>query len=423
MPPPRPVPPRPAMRAPLLLAALAALAACDAGDPGSLYDPDATGNPAPVVSSVSPGGVVLAGIDEVTIAGQNFSPVPAENTVLFEDGAGGVAQGTVLAASPTELRVRVPNTPGETVRVRVAVRGARDFSNAVATPLTAAVVPFGDLDTGIQEDPRGITSGPDGTLYVTLFRLGRPVGIKRFTADGVRSDYSSQDALWSGLTLTPDGTALVGARQIRALFLLPEGDGRETFAVVPQGAGLGALTTTPGGDVWAGGTNSSDAGGSLYRVSPDGTTAAFPFAPPVRGLASTAEALYAAASSTSGGQVTASAVYRFPFAADGSIGEGEVIYDVTASLGVGVGATSVAVAQDGTVFVGTTAADPVIQVTPDGAAAPLYPGVLPSPITALAWGLGSKLYAIQGTADLQTDPVGDLFVIETRRPGPFSGSS
>ena len=416
--PPRPVPPRPAMRVPLLLAALAVFAACDAGDPGSLFDPGATGSPAPVISAVSPGGVVLAGIDEVTITGQNFSAVPTENTVLFEDGTGVVAQGTVLSASPTELRVRVPNTPGETIRVRVAVRGSQEFSNAVAAPLVAAVVPFGDLDAGIQEDPRGITSGPDGSLYVTLYRLGRPIGIKRFTADGVRSDYSSQDALWSGLTLSADGV-LVGARQIRALFLLPEGDGRSTFAVVPQGASLSALTTTPAGDVWAGGTHTSAADPALYRVGPDGTTTAFPFAPPIRGLASTAEALYAATSTTSGGQVTESAVYRFPFAADGSIGDGEVIYDVTGALGAGIGATSVAVAQDGTVFVGTNADDPVIEVLADGMAAPLFPGVLPSPITALAWGPGSTLYAVQGTADLQTDPVGDLFAIETRRPGPF----
>ena len=407
-----------ALLLPIVLAA-AALAACDVGDPGSLYDPDATDGPTPVISSVSPGGVVLAGIDEVTITGQNFSPVPTENTVLFEDGGGVVAQGTVLAASPTELRVRVPNTPNPNLRLRVSVRGAQSFSNAVAAPLTAAVLPFGDLDAGIQEDPRGITSDADGTLYVTLYRLGQPFGIKQFTPDGVRSDYSSQDALWVGLTPSADGEALVGARQIRALFRLPEGDDRSTFAAVPAGASLSALTTTPSGDIWAGGSNTTAANASLYRVAPDGTTTAFPFAPTVRGLASTDDALYAATVRVANAQVVESAVWRFPLGADGSIGDGQVIYDVTADLGAGIGANAVAVAEDGTVFVGTNAPDPIVEVSPDGAAQALYPGVLPSPIESLSWGLGSTLYAVQGTADREVDPVADLFSIETRRPGPF----
>lgn len=410
------------MRAPLsslLMIAFLALSACDVGDPGSLYDPDVTDGPAPVVSAVSPGGVVLAGIDEITITGQNFSAEPSENTVLFEDGAGVVSQGTVLSASPTELRVRVPNTPNPNIRLRVSVRGSQNFSNAVPFPLSPAVVPFGDLDTGIQEDPRGITSDASGTLYATIYQLGQPIGIKQFTPEGVRSDYSGQEALWVGLTPSADGEALVGARQIRALFLLPEGDDRSTFAVTPNGTTLSALTTTPGGTIWAGGSHSSATTASLYRVDSDGTVTAFPFEPTVRGLASTDEALYAATATVSGGIVSQSAVYRFPFGADGSIGSGGVIYNVTAELGAGIGANAVAVARDGTVFVATNAADPVVQVSPDGAASILYPGVLPTPITALSWGLGSTLYAIQGTVDIQVDPVADLFAIETRRPGPF----
>ena len=112
------------------LVLLATLSACDF-EGSSLYDPDAERNSAPVVTDVSaPFSVVLAGIDVVTVNGQNFSATPEDNIVVFDDGQGNSASGTVLSASPTQLEVRVPNLINPALRMRVAVIGSRQHRNA-----------------------------------------------------------------------------------------------------------------------------------------------------------------------------------------------------------------------------------------------------------------------------------------------------
>ena len=68
-----------------------ALAACDT-ESTSLYDPDEPLLPDPSVAEISPTGSALAGIDVLTITGQNFSETPENNLVYF-----GTVRGTVLA--------------------------------------------------------------------------------------------------------------------------------------------------------------------------------------------------------------------------------------------------------------------------------------------------------------------------------------
>lgn len=410
----------PALRLAALVLAASVWAACDSGPAGSLYDPDATGGPAPVITAVAPQGVVLAGIDEITISGQNFSPTPSENLVFFDDGNGAAARGTVLAASATELRVRVPNLPNPALRLRVAVTGAPDFSNEVAFPLTPAVVPFGDLDEGIGEDPKGVTSGPDGSLYVSLNVLGAPDGIVRFSADGARAPFSTQAALWTDFALADDG-ALIGARQIRGLFRLPEGTERSTFAAVPSGNSLRTVARDATGAIWTAGTNTVPENANLYRVATDGTVTSTPFGDPVVDLAVADGVLYVATATVASSVVVDSKVWTFPITAAGDLGAGTVLYDVTTDRGSGIGATSLAVAADGTVFVATNAADPVVEVAPGGAATVLYPGVIPGPIVALTWAPGSVLYAVRGLTAVEAEEggVATLLTIETRRQGPF----
>ena len=403
----------------LLLPALllaAALAACDFGDGGSLYDPGAQDGPAPVVSSIAPEGVVLAGIDEVTITGQNFSATPEHNTVYFDDGAGAVQRGTVLEASETSLRVRVPNLPNANLRVRVAVRGAQGFSNAVARPLTAAFEPFGGLDAGTRDEVFGITSDDTGALYASYTRGGSPTGVFRFSPEGERTLFSNNTFVWSDLAVGADG-ALFGTRRLRALFRIPNEEAPVAFSVFPNGVALSAVAAAPDGALWTGGTDTQADRASLYRITPDGAATAFPFAEPVRDLFVFDGALYVASMPAGGGKVR-----RFPIGADGGLGEGSVVYDVGADLGAGVEVFAIALADDGTLYVGTNADDPVREVTSDGTAMALYPGVLSKPVSGFAWGPGSKLYVAQAS---QPSPIPEqrgepaaLVRLETRRQRP-----
>lgn len=386
-----------ALRLPFLALLLAtALAACDTGPGDSLYDPEMTGGPAPVISAIAPEGVVLAGIDEITITGQNFSATPDHNIVYFDDATGAVAQGTVTEASPTRLVVRVPNLPNPSLRVRVAILGSPDFSNAISRPLTSAVDPFGGI--GRTEEPFGIGSDAAGNLYLSLFDAGVSKGVVRIAPNGTRSDYFTTTFPWADLAFG-NGT-LYGVRRIRALFELPAGGAqRVVSAFQPSNLALATVTVGPDGTVYTGGN-----GGSIYVVPPAGAAATAPFTPTVRDLYATDDALYVV-----GQEGTASRVWRLPIAASGP-GAPTVVATLPAGSGA---ATSLVVAADGSVLVGTEAtSNPIVVVAPDGSTSTLYPGVLSGPVTGLAWADGTGLYVVRGAA---TGVLPNVFRVETRR--------
>ena len=380
-----------------LAALVFALAACDSGG-SSLYDPDAQTGPAPVIASVSPDGVVLAGVDAVTIRGQNFSAAPSENRVVFDDAAGNSAAGEVLTASPSELVVRTPNLPNAALRVRVAVQGAQDYSNPVPLPLSPAFESFGDI--GRTEVPYGIAADADGTLYLSLENEGVSVGVIQIAPDGTRSPYFASTFPWAALAR--GGDRLFGVRRVRAAFELPEGGSQGVLgAFQPTSLLLVGIAATPAGVVYAGGNEPA-----LFRVNADGSASQTDFPTNIRALAYADGTLYAIGAGTAG---AADQLYAVPLAADGTPGTPQAVAPLPA---VGM---ALAVAADGTVFVGLDrVTDPIVTVAPGGQVEVLYPDVLSGPIASLAYGAGTQLYAVREAANGEA---ADVLRVETRREG------
>lgn len=391
----------------LLVGLLAPLAGCDTTADDSLYGPNqGAARPDPVIAAVTPmapPAIVLAGIDQVTITGENFAPEPSENLVYFGD-----VRAEVLAASPTELVVQAPNVPAAAIPLRLAVLGAENFSNAVTYRLDPAIITFGDVAR--IEEVFGVVSDEAGALYASLLSSGSSIGVKRFSPEGDRSDYFTSTFVWPSLALGADG-ALYGVRRVRAVFRLPEGGAQETFSVLPNGIALAAIAAAPDGALWTGGSATSAEVAGLYRIAPDGTAERFAFEPNVRDLVVFDGALYVA---------TRNQVWRFPLGAGGALETGAVHYDASADLGAEE-INAIALAADGTLFVGTTAvADPVLEVTPGGESSVLYPGIISQPVTALAWGPGSLLYAVQSrvaASGSAPERQARIVRIETRREG------
>ncbi len=421
------------LRSFLVFSLLAVLAACDSGPGASLYDPDTSPGQAPAIESVSPEGIVLAGVDEIVISGEHFSATASDNLVFFDDATGNVAQGTVLLASTTELRVKVPNLPNPALRLRVSVRGAQNFSNSVPFPLTPAFVPFGDLDAGagVREGPAAVIGDGTGAVYVSISRGGNAGGVVRFTPDGTREAFATTRVLWNDLALGgAAGTRVFAAQSVQAIFELP--GGTPVLPILTDfTVRLSAITSDGEGRIWAGGSAGTPAAPktpSLYRFNLDGTVTATEFPGTVSDLRVFDGDLYVAATRT--GATSEAKVWRLPILSDGTLGSAEVVYDVATDQ-PGRRPSSIAIAADGTVFVGiappasdsrATVEFPLIQVNLDGSSAPLYPGVLPSPISALTWGAGSELYLVRSQILPPLGQAGDptpaaLFRVETRKQG------
>lgn len=388
----------PVLRLLPLAALVLVFAACDSGEGSSLYDPDAQTGPTPVISAVSPEGVVLAGVDAITIQGQNFAEDPADNVVVFDDASGNAAPGEVLSASPTQLEVLTPNLPNPALRVRVAVIGSQDYSNAVDLPLTPAFESFGDI--GTTEVPYGIAADPDGTLYVSLEREGTSVGIIEIAPDGTRSPFFASTFPWAALARSSD--ALYGVRRVRAVFSLPEGGSQTVLsAFQPASLLLSTIAASADGAIYVGGNAPS-----LYWVDADGTAAQADFPTNIRALAVAGGTLYAVGAGAAG---SGDQVYAVALAGDGTPGAPEILATLPA-----VG-TALAVAADGTLFAALDrVADPIVTVAPGGQVEVLYPDVLAGPITSLAYGAGTQLYATREAADGEA---ADILRVETRREG------
>jgi hypothetical protein len=401
------------MRAAAALLPLVLVVACDTGPAESVYDPDRQPLPDPVITSVAPDGAALAGVDEVTLTGQNFSSTPSKNLVYF-----GVDRAQVLSASPTQLVVLPKPVPAESVEIRVTVIGeevgAEHFSNAVSYRMDPAYTLFGSI--GRVEEPVAIATDDSGLLYMSLVSGGSSAGFKTISTEGVRADYAATAFQWRALAPGPDGL-LYAVRGIRAAFRFAQDGAQETFlALTPTNLRLVALTFDPDGNLWTGG----DATPEIIRIAPDKTVARFAFDGKITALEVFGDALYAVAEATEG-----YGVWRFPMDANRDLGAGQMVFDITAELGAGVASEAIAFAADGTMFLGTDRTNPVEVVYNNGSHETLYPGVLVPPdgvpasaVLDLAWGEDPYLYM------LRARPAGDagagaevLVRIDTRTNG------
>ena len=174
------------------------LVAVSCKDSDSVFDPDFEFAPDPVITSIEPVEGYLAGIDSITIIGENFGSSVDEVTVDF-DGTPGI----VLSASPTRLGIRPAPVVGENVGVKVSARNAVNFSNVVSYKLDEAIFPiFGYTQA---ENSSAITVNKDGDIVFGLLNAsGISQGIKRWRSDDTVEDYLPSQNNWLSLKFGPD---------------------------------------------------------------------------------------------------------------------------------------------------------------------------------------------------------------------------
>ncbi|MEM8559933.1 MAG: IPT/TIG domain-containing protein [Bacteroidota bacterium] len=369
----------------------------------SLFDPDRAANPDPVLGAVSPNSqanIVLAGIDAVTLTGQNFSTVAEENLVYFN-----AVRAEVLSATATELVVRAPNTPGESLNVRVAVIGAENYSQGVEYRLISALSGVDAIQPF--ETPTGIGLDEAGDLFVSL-DVPNPggggrisTGVFEISPDGMRSVYYDGTLFpWTDLEVGPNDE-LVGARGIRALFELPEGGRQVTYlnaTGVSPAPTIRSFEFAEDGSLWA----ASGSGILIYAPPGGGSFESFEVGDAVFDVALLDGNLYAAIDRDGMSQVV-----RFAITGPGSLGAEEPYFSLDPSTNAT--ARRIALAADGTLFVGTdfvdpsqSFRDPVYIVDTSGNGQPLYTGVIGPQdagervrIDGFGWDPGTGLYTLR----------------------------
>ncbi len=187
-------------------------------------DPNPTGQGPAVITEITPSEGYLK--DIITINGSGFSNVADENLVSF-----GQLVGTIISASTTSLQVETPDLTGQTVEVKVAIKGSEFWSNSGEFTFKDAIqYVTTDINwpMGVDADDDGnvyIGSAGDGVIYkidtndnMTVFAEVGPSGAIRFGPE--KWLYVCQS--WDGTVtrISPDGStseeyaAVEGVRDI-----------------------------------------------------------------------------------------------------------------------------------------------------------------------------------------------------------------
>ena len=358
----------------------------------SLFDPDEPLKPQPVIQSVEPPDSALAGVGEVAINGQNFSSVPGENLVFFNE-----AKALVLQSSPTRLIVRPPNLLGDSIAVKIAVHGADKFSDPQYYKLIAAVSIFGRILEG--DVANAIALDLVGNVYVAVKpRTGTTTIIKKITPDGTTTDFAATTFLIGfGMKMGPANTLYVApAGRIRRIATFGTDGVEQTFVnltVNPQD-----IDFDQDGSLWVVGAS------SLVRVKPDKTVEQMATYP-VRLLTVrifNGFVYVAGENANTGGEITEAKIWRSEILGD-QLGTADVVLDIAAAGWLNdATVNAITFAADGDMILATNHANAMFWYYSDGSNEVLYPGLFSPAVYSLSYGEGLLLYAVRQFVNSET---------------------
>jgi|TARA_B100000287_G_scaffold14362_1_gene14510 hypothetical protein len=364
----------------------------DPNYPENIWDEDDQGNASPSISSVEPEEAAFAGIDTLTINGQNFSENASANLVYFNN-----MLGEVISATSTSLKVVTPNLVSDSVQIRVAVQGAFLFADHSSLyTLTAAVLDYGPFDQFT--DIFSLDLDRDENLIVSMD--GTP------NAEFWIVDTNQDSAVWSGalakgsgMKLGPTGSVYFVNYQ-RYLYKDEQGTPKENTEIFKRLNGnVTDLDFDSNGNLFAGGTGSiidvvdiNDDGGLTSGVTEVKNLDTLD----VISLRVFNDHLYVLTTTVSSDQ----AIYKMQILDDsGSLGDMELVFDWSAYTNKLSSALCFTLSETGDLFVGSDSDVQPLTYIQNGNASGFYSSILTAPITYMAWGNSNYLYLINKTEE------------------------
>ena len=358
---------------------------CEKDPTPSIFVENPESNPDPVITSMVPAGKTLAGIGEIIFNGQNFSPVIEENTVFF-DGT----PAKILAATTTQLTVQSPNLPGDSLEVKINVVGSFLFSNTMYYSLENAVEEYGGYNDF--DDVWGICVDAGENLFTSL----RARRVDKITPDGEREDNwaTTIGVIQANHMKVGPGGYIYLTRKNSTLYRIPPGGGNSETFVSSLPTKIYDLDFDPTGNIYTAGD-----GDNITLIHPDATfkVVADYLDTFIKAVRVFNGYVYVAGNESD----TKEAVWRNQIISADSLGNNEIVFDLTTQLGADIEIQSLEFAEDGDMYIGTTDTLAVILIVhSDGSHEPLYPGVLEPQTYDMHWGNSVHLYVNRRNSDV-----------------------
>ena len=357
---------------------------CDDVNTSSVFDEDANEGNTPVISSVEPAEFALAGYDEITISGDNFSEELDNiegNKVYFNN-----EPAQIISASKNEIKVISPVLGGDDFSIKVVVANALNFGEFAPYKLKLIAERISVI--AVIDNITAMAMDVDNNLYIHLLTDN----VYKISSGGAREEYAQIPfPKASDMKYGKEDYLYILRSNNQTLYRIPPGGGDAeeyiTFTNRMRGfdfdqqQNIYAVGTRTGAHVY---TNSgsfkesnSFNGLDVWEVKTHG------------------EYLYVAARGSGGGIFRAQIV-----SSDGDLGIEEEVFNWNDAiqfsdkdiLGFGISA-------EGDIIVTTSnTPDPILKISAEGVPTPLYEGVLipeevsSVPVTNIVWGNGDSFF-------------------------------
>ena len=359
--------------------------------PDDIWDETDVGGSQPLILSVDPTQGALAGIDTITIHGENFSENISKNIVYFD----GVS-AEILSSSPNSLTIIAPNIISDSIVIKVAVEAAFNFAE-FSSPysLGAAIIDYGPFDMFTDIYSLDLDRGEN--LIVSMD--GSP------NAEFWMVDLQQDSSVWSGslskasgMKLGPTGSIYYVNYQ-RYLYKDEQGTPKENSEIFKRLNGNATdLDFDINGNLFTGGSGSQIDVVDIYDengFNSGVTEVADLDSLDVISLKVFEEYIYVMTKSSTFNF----SIYKLPILdVSGSLGTIELVFNLTRYMPQ-ISPLSMTIAQDGSIFTGNSNENEPITLIKNGIASAFYPSIVTAPVNYISFGNQNYVYIVNKTAE------------------------
>jgi hypothetical protein len=373
----------------LVISLIVIMNGCEYDGPIAMYDQEHPQSFTPVITQVIPDNGAIAGVNYITINGENFAEDQDYNNV-FIDGA----KTEIAKSSNTSITIRRPSQSGDSTTVKISVFGAVSIAEYKPYKIVPVFSAHGEFLSG--NALGAVVVDDNENVYTIENSAARPV--YKVTPDGEKTTIGTARGAVTSAVLSPEGNLIIfnTTKDIFQLDIVNNVDTVAVWASISKKVRWGDFDSF--GNLYTSGIRKSD----ITVVKPDRSSRQL-------GLYPDDEIFWI--------QVYENFVYVFvelrkpdeqnPELAfwrhaildgDGNLGDRELVLDWSKTGEYAeLEPNNFSIGKDGNIYIATDHIHPILFFNLDnGNMDIIYKSILPSPAEKIAWGNSNHLYMILG---------------------------
>jgi hypothetical protein len=370
----------------LAAASLVVMTGCEYDAAQPLWYQDYTEPPSPQITKIEPDTVAKAGVNTITILGENFATGTGTNIVYF-----GTATADIFESSATSIKVYRPNLATDSCTVKVVSSTAFLVAKY---PKKYRIDPVVEEYGGFRDNLALSVIAVDAAENLYVVESGSRNTYK-ITPDGQKTILGRTTRAPTDAKIGPGGKLYLPGNN-RSIDMMDLVSGvASTWIQLPAGKVVRFGDFDANGYFYTGGTRTD-----LMIVAPDLTTRAAGFYLTTEIVAVRVYNGYVYVATRSSATAPA-VIWRHALDASGNVGAQEWVLDMNATEFASRTLRAITFSANGAMYLATDSPDPILLVEPTTQKVEIfYKGILSPYCKHFYWGSGTNIYMISGDTNL-----------------------